>query len=126
MDPYELPRALRALDPVPNTRFFRSGPDGRTDRGLFSLDGVHPTTSAFGILAQEVIKVMELAGVEFFDRHAQPLTGPVQVDFERLLRADTLFGAPPASVSNTLSLLGWLDDKLDLVNRFLPFVHSPI
>ena len=111
---------------MPNTRFFRSGPDGRTDGGLFSLDGVHPTTSAYGILAQEVIKVMELAGVEFVDRHGQPRSGPVQVDFERLLRADTLIGAPPASVSNTLSLLGWLDDRLDLVNRFLPFVHSPL
>jgi len=124
--PYELPRALGALDPVPNTRFFRSGPDGRTDGGLFSLDGVHPTTSAYGILAQEVIKVMELAGVEFLDRHGQPRAGPVQVDFERLLRADTLISAPPASLSNTLSLLGWLDDKLDLANKFLPFVHSPL
>lgn len=124
--PYELPRALAALDPVPNTRFFRSGPDGRSDGGLFSLDGVHPTTSAYGILAQEVIKVMELAGVEFFDRHGLPRTGPVLVDFERLLRADTLISDPPAAVSNTLSLLGWLDDRLDLVNKFLPFVHSPL
>ena len=102
------------------------GPSGRTDGGLFSLDGVHPTTTAYGILAQEVIRVMELAGVEFTDRHGQPRNGPVQVDFERLLRADTLIGAPPASVSNTLSLLGWLDDRLDLVNKFLPFVHSPL
>jgi hypothetical protein len=124
--PYELPDALRMLDPVPNTRFFRSGPEGRTDGGLFSLDGVHPTTIAYGILAQEVIKVMELAGVEFLDRHGRPRTGPVRVDFERLLRTDTLIGDPPASVSNTLSLLGWLDDQLDLVTRFLPFVHSPL
>ena len=52
---------------------------------------------------------------------------PVQVDFERLLRADTMIGVPgrPAWVTNSLSLLGWLDDKLHLVNRFLPFVHSP-
>ena len=112
---------------MPNTRFFRAGPEGRTDGGLFSLDGVHPTTTVgYGILAQEVIRVMELAGVEFRDRHGQPRTGPVQVDFERLLRADTLIGDPPASVSNTLSLLGWLDDRLDLVNKFLPFVHSPL
>ena len=123
--PYELPPALRALDPVPNTRFFRSGPGGRTDGGLFSLDGVHPTTSAYGILAQEVIKVMELAGVTFLERSGQPRSTPVLVDFDRLLRADSLIVAPPASVSNTLSLLGWLDDKLDLTNKFLPFVHSP-
>jgi hypothetical protein len=69
---------------------------------------------------------MELAGVEFFDRHGLPRTGPVLVDFERLLRADTLISDPPAAVSNTLSLLGWLDDRLDLVNKFLPFVHSPL
>ena len=50
--------------------------DGRTDGGLFSLDGVHPTTIAYGILAQEVIKVMELAGVEFLDRHGQPRSRP--------------------------------------------------
>ena len=50
----------------------------------------------------------------------------MQVDFERLLHADTLIGSPPAAISNTLSLLGWLDDKLDLVNTFLPFVHSPL
>jgi hypothetical protein len=124
--PYELPPALRALDPVPNTRFFRSGPDGRTDGGLFSLDGVHPTTIGYGVLAQEVIKVMELAGVVFRDRAGAPRQGPVMVDFERLLKADTLISDPPASVSSTLSLLGWLDDKLDWVNRFLPFVHPPL
>jgi hypothetical protein len=46
--PYPLPPQLLALNPVPNTRFFRSGPEGRSDGGLFSLDGVHPTTSASG------------------------------------------------------------------------------
>jgi hypothetical protein len=124
--PYELPPALRALDPEPSTRFFRSGSGGRTAGGLFSLDGVHPTTIGYGILAQEVIKVMELAGVTFHDRTGQPRPAPVRVDFDRLLRADTLIGSPPAAVSNTLSLLGWLDDRLDLLNRFLPFVHSPL
>jgi hypothetical protein len=124
--PYELPVALRALDPVPNTRFFRCGPGGRTEGGLFSLDGVHPTTIGYGIVAQEIIKVMELAGVAFLDRNGHPRSSPVLIDFERLLRADTLIGAPPAAVSDTLSLIGWLDDKLDLTNRLLPFVHSPI
>jgi hypothetical protein len=124
--PYELPAALRALDPVPSTRFFRSGPGGRTDGGLFSLDGVHPTTIGYGILAQEVIKIMEVAGVDFVDRAGQPRTTPVLVDFTRLLRADTLVSAPPPSISNSLSLLGWLDDRLDLLDRFLPFVHPPL
>lgn len=124
--PYELPRALRELDPVPSTRFFRAGPGGRTEGGLFSLDGVHPTTIGYGVIAQEVIRVMELAGVVMRDRHGRPRPGPVEVDFDRVLAADTLITSPPGAVSNTLSLLGWLDDRLDWVNRFLPFVNSPL
>ena len=118
--------ALLALDPVPSTRFFRSGPEGRTEGGLFSLDGVHPTTIGYGILAQEVIRVMELAGVAFLSRDGRPRPGPVTVDFERLLRADTLISDPPASVGSTLGLLGWLDQRLDWVRTFLPFVPSPL
>ena len=124
--PYQLPPPLLALDPVPNTRFFRAGPEGRTDGGLFSLDGVHPTTVAYGVLAQEVIKVMELAGVAFAGRDGQPREGPVVVDFDRLLLADTLLSSPPASVTNTLSLLGWLDMHLDWVQRLLPFAPNPL
>ncbi|MBA2955901.1 hypothetical protein GON03_16315 [Nocardioides sp. MAH-18] len=124
--PYPLPAALQRLDPVPNTRFFRAGPGGRTDGGLFSLDGVHPTTVAYGILAQEVIKILQLAGVEFLDRQGNPRSGPVQVDFDRLLRADTLLSDPPISITGSLGLLGWLDDHLDWVTTFLPFVHSPL
>jgi hypothetical protein len=124
--PYPLPPALAALDPVPNSRFFRSGPEGRTDGGLFSLDGVHPTTVGYGVLAQEVIKVMELAGVAFAGRDGTPRPGPVVVDFDRLLLADTLLSHPPASIGNTLSLLGWLDERLDWVRTLLPFVSSPL
>jgi hypothetical protein len=124
--PYELPPQLQALDPVPNTRFFRSGRDGRTDGGLFSLDGVHPTTCAYGILAQEIMRVMELAGVVFHGRDGTPRATPALVDFDRLLLADTLISHPPAVVSNTLSLLGWLDERLDWVKKFLPFAPSPL
>ncbi len=124
--PYELPPALQALDPVPNTRFFRAGPGGRTDGGLFSLDGVHPTTIGYGLLAQEVIKVMELAGVTFLGRDGRPRAAPVVVDFDRLLLADTLVSDPPATISNSLSLLGWLDQRLDWVTTLLPFVPNPL
>jgi hypothetical protein len=124
--PYPLPPALVGLDPVPDTSFFRSGPGGRTSGGLFSLDGVHPTTTSYGIVAQEVITVMELAGVVFADGQGQPRPGPVVVDFERLLAADTLLRNPPAAVGNTLSLLGWLDERLDWVQRILPFAPNPM
>lgn len=125
-EPYDLPPELAALDPVPNTRFFRSGPAGRTDGGLFSLDGTHPTTIGYGILAQEVIRVMELAGVQFAHRDGTPRVGPIDVDFGRVLAADTLVDDPPASVSPSLSLLGWLDELLDWTSRILPFTPNPL
>ena len=123
---YELPPAMQALEPVPNTRFFRAGPDGRTDGGLFSLDGVHPTTIAYGVVAQEVIKVMETAGVTFADRDGTPRSGPIRVDFDRLVAADTLVSKPPAVISPTLGMLGWLDERLDWVKRILPFAPNPL
>ncbi|WP_432877184.1 hypothetical protein ACQPYH_28215 [Kribbella sp. CA-245084] len=123
--PYELPEALHNLDPVPSTRFFRAGPHGRTDGGLFSLDGVHPTTISYGLIAQEVIKIMQLAGVQFRTRDGQPRNGSVSVDFERLLQSDTLISNPPAVISPTLSMLGWLNEQLDWVQRLLPFMPAP-
>jgi hypothetical protein len=114
---YPLPDALKALDPVPNTRFFRSGIQGRVDGGLFSLDGVHPTTIGYGIVAQEVIRVMERAGVAFRTQNGDARAGPVDVDWHRLLATDTLISSPPALLDDGLGLLGWLDERLDWVHR---------
>jgi hypothetical protein len=113
--PYPLPGALQALTPLPNSRFFASGPTGRTDGGLFSLDGVHPTTACYGILAQEFIRVMELAGVRFFAPDGSTRTSPVEIDFGNLLKQDSLLAAPPASVSNDLRTLRWLDQTADVL-----------
>ncbi len=114
---YPLPDPVKALDPVPNTRFFRSGPGGRVDGGLFSLDGVHPTTIGYGIVAQEVIRIMERARVSFRTPTGAPRSGPVDVDWHRLLAADTLISSPPALLDDGLGLLGWLDERLDWVRR---------
>ena len=113
--PYPLPPELASLDPVPNTRFFASGPTGRTDGGLFSLDGIHPTTIAYGVIAHEVIRIMNRAGVEFRMPTGEPKRGPGAVDFSRVLASDTLISRPPTSLSGDLATLGWLDDKLDWV-----------
>ena len=113
--PYTLPPELESLDPVPNTRFFASGPDGRTDGGLFSLDGIHPTTISYGVIAHEVIQIMNLAGVQFRTPTGAPKPGPGAVDFSRVLASDTLINRPPTSLSGNLATLGWLDDKVDWV-----------
>src|SRR5205807_1951407 len=108
---YELPPELMALSPVPDSRFFTSTPQGRIAGGLFSLDGVHPTTIAYGLVAQELINIMQSAGVKFFlgDGVTQR-TGPIHVDFKRLLKRDTLISQPPPSIGSDLKTLGWLDE----------------
>jgi hypothetical protein len=116
--PYELPPVLEALTPRPDSCFFRSGPEGRTMGGLFSLDGVHPTTIGYGIVAQEFMNVMHLAGVRFLLGDGSTVRpGPVQVDFRRLIALDTLISHPPRSITTDLRLIGWLDQKLDLLQR---------
>lgn len=107
--PFELPTALAALDPVPDSRFFTTTAGRRSQGGLFSLDGVHPTTIAYGLMAQTFIDVMAGAGVAF--------PGPAQIDFARLIPRDTLISDPPASITPDLKMLGWANDVLDWVKK---------
>ncbi len=118
--PYPLPPALAALRPPPDSRFLSAdGRGGRASGGLFSLDGVHPTTVGYGILAQEVMNVMSRAGVVFRDRAGAPRQAPVLVDVERLLRRDTLVLHPPQLVDAAMDVLGWVDEHLHWITRTL-------
>jgi hypothetical protein len=122
--PYDLPAALQALNPPPDSQFFRSAFDPvsqkskRTTGGIFSLDGIHPTTIAYGIIAQEIINIMQQAGVKFYyGNNSKERVGPVRVDFQRLIKLDTLVSDPPRSLTNNLELIGWLDEQLDIIRR---------
>jgi len=116
--PYPLPTALQRLDPQPDTQFLTAdGQGGRRTGGLISLDGVHPTTVAYGILAQELISIMEQAGVRFLTPAGAPRQGPIEVDFERLIRLDTLVTSPPQNLASTLGIVGWMDNTLDVFSR---------
>ncbi len=117
---YELPPELRDLSPEPDSRFLATDGERRVAGGLFSLDGVHPTTIAYGVLAQEFINVMASAGVRFYSPNgSSEREQPVRVDFQRLLRLDTLMKDPPTSVTADLGLIGWADEALDVVSRML-------
>jgi len=87
--PYPLPAALADLD----TRFFRSDRTGRLQGGLFGLDGVHPTTSGYGIVAAEILKLLALDG-----------TPCDPVDFAALRRQDSLNEDPPALMTALFTL----------------------
>ncbi len=119
--PYPLPPQLRALRPVPDSRFLTSDGNRRATGGLFSLDGVHPTTVGYGILAQEMINIMRLAGVSFRLAGGSVRPDPVTVDFDRLIRRDTLINTPPALITSGLGILSWADEALDLIRRTLSF-----
>ncbi|WP_346158735.1 hypothetical protein [Streptomyces roseiscleroticus] len=120
--PYPLPPQLQALTPVPNTHYLATDGERRTDGGLFSVDGVHPTTVGYGILAQETVNVMRRAGVEFRRPDGETVRqDPVLVDFDRLVRRDTLINHPPGNLTSTLAVLGWADEVLDWIQRTLRF-----
>lgn len=84
-----VPAELADLD----TRFFRSDRTGRLQGGLFGLDGVHPTTSGYGIVADELVSVLTAAGV-----------AAKRVDFATLRRQDTLNQDPPALMATAFDL----------------------
>ena len=88
---------------------------------MISLDGIHPTTVAYGLVAQELIDIMQLAGVEFTSPNGSPRPRPVTVDFDRLIGRDTLVNAPPQNVNSTLDIVGWLDQTVDVFAQL--FIH---
>ncbi|MFI5592496.1 hypothetical protein ACIA5G_46130 [Amycolatopsis sp. NPDC051758] len=43
------------------------------------------------------------------------------VDFDRLIRRDTLINTPPAIIDSSLSIMSWADEALDAIRRTLTF-----
>jgi hypothetical protein len=108
---YKLPKVLADLKPPPDARFFQINQAGqRTQGGIFSLDGVHPTTIASGLMAQEFAHVMRQAGVSVVD-----------VDFARLLALDTLVTDPPQTLDDVYGTLQTLEEWLHL-SRLLALI----
>jgi len=116
--PYEIPQGLvDALGFTPTTEFLRSDAEGIKTGGIVGLDGVHPTTSGYGIVAHECIKVMKQIGVRFLGPGGEVREDP-QVDFGRIVHEDTLLTQPLKSGAATLELLGRLDDRFALMAGF--------
>lgn len=105
--PYPMPTALADLD----TRWFRSDRTGRLQGGLFGLDGIHPTTCGYGLVAHEVVQVLQRAAV--------PAAAGATVDLAAVRAADTLVSRPPALMAPVLDLLAPLAERL-VSRRTLP------
>lgn len=85
-----------------DTRFARTGdadPSRLIKGGLFSLDGVHPTTVGYGLIADAVLAAMRAAGV--------PDVG--DLDWSAVVAADTLLHDPPRLLADLERTLGHLD-----------------
>ena len=85
--------------------FFEIEPDGGIRQGgLISLDGIHPTVTGYGIIAQEFINVM---------REFEP--GLSDIDFQELRKRDKLVSSPPKTLDDAYGLLRLLDSKLNVL-----------
>jgi hypothetical protein len=68
------------------TDFLRLDDNGKLYKGgIFSLDGLHPTTIGYGLMANVYLKTMAKAGVKF----------QRSIDWDEVVREDTLISNPP-------------------------------
>lgn len=113
---YEMPQEYQDLQL--DTRFIRTKNRERVAGGLFSLDGVHPTTVSSGLIAQEVINVMQEQQVKFYQRDGKTLrSSPVRVNYHRLRRLDTLINNIPSTLDDLWEKLEDGDEVIDVFNR---------
>jgi hypothetical protein len=62
--PYKFPPYFEFIYPKPNTKYYYADENRHLIQGgFFTLDGVHPSPIAQGLLAYEFLKVMKSAGL---------------------------------------------------------------
>jgi hypothetical protein len=89
-----------------DTRFLWSDQPGKLAKGgLFSLDGVHPTTIGYALIANEFLGVMNDA----WEQAGKPRHEPTADWWSRCVDADTLVKDPPINLTELRKLLGFLD-----------------
>jgi hypothetical protein len=116
--PYELPGAYEPLQLT--TQFLRAEQGRRIQGGIFSLDGIHATTAGYGLIAQEFMNVMQDNGVKFFWGDGGTLrVRPVTVDWNRLLRRDSLISNLPYTLDDLWEKLVDGDQLVDVFKRAL-------
>jgi len=119
----------QAIKRNPDTKHLLENPDNpklstdylRIDResgkvykgGIFSLDGIHPTTIGYGLIAHLYKETMEKHGVEF----QRPL------DWDHIIKSDSLVTSPPYVLVELRKFLRFLSmgrqEKLSVVGNSL-------
>ena len=78
---------LLKLDPIPSVLSLETEDRTRKGGGLFSLDGIHPSTIGYGIVAEAFLMEMQKAGV--------PNANPFNLDWRQIIAQDSLLNSPP-------------------------------
>ena len=78
---------LLQLDPIPSVLSLRTENGIRTSGGLFSLDGIHPSTIGYGIVAEAFLIEMQKAGVAG--------ANPTRLNWSQIIAQDSLLQSPP-------------------------------
>jgi hypothetical protein len=73
--------------PVPSILMYEVKNGVRTQGGLMSLDGVHPSSIGYGVIAEHFLEAMQAAGV--------PGSDPRNVPWDEVLANDQLLRHPP-------------------------------
>ncbi|MEX0844193.1 MAG: hypothetical protein WD022_02885 [Balneolaceae bacterium] len=82
-----------------STDFIRLNDEGKLYKGgIFSLDGLHPTTIGYGLMANVYLKTMARAGVKF--QHG--------INWDEIVAEDTLVGNPPKLLVELRTVLRFL------------------
>lgn len=96
-------RYLNVKSSVPDERDDFAKMQEKYRGGLFSLDGIHPTTACYGIMAHEALGVMKQMGVAGAD--------PESLDWDAIVENDTLLMDLPRPVENLQKILGFLSSR---------------
>ncbi len=78
-------------------------PGGKYKGGLFGLDGAHPTTLGYGLIAHEFLQVMQKV---WCNQGKNPVVKPL--DWPKIVASDTLLTEPPANLSGLSNILAVL------------------
>lgn len=118
-NPQTKERFTAAGQPILDTRYLRFNrqarrPDMKYQGGIISLDGIHPTTIAYGLIADNFLKVMQQ------ETNTKVLN---QLNWQEIVQKDSLINQLPPNLSSLQDTLGFLYSQrilLSLIQGFSP------
>jgi hypothetical protein len=104
---YDFPKFFDFVYPKVNTKYYYVDAQGDlVQGGLFTLDGVHPSAIAHGLIAHEFMKVMKEAGIAFVE----------ELRWAEIFSNDLLYSEP-------IALTKWLYDHEELSERVISIIQ---